>query len=520
MRSPVSVGVVAAGAVLLALAACSGAEDDTQARRVAPLERGGTIRVVLAGDTDSVDPAVAYTQISWQHGYATCLKLLNYPDRPAPEGWQLRPEAAAAMPYVTGGGRTYTFTIRWGLRFSPPSGKPVRAQSFARAIERALDPRLRSAGARYVLDIVGAHDYRAGRARKIAGLRVVTNRLLIHLRRPVPDFLHRLAMPFFCAVPEHTPARESRVPSAGPYYVTERKPGRSLVLERNPNYRGKRPQTPARIVYRVGVPPARGLSEVESGEADYAGDALPDAAHERLWDEWGPESASAGDGRQRYFVHPLLSLFYFRLNATRGLFRDADARRAVNLAVDRTALANAHGPFAGEPTDQLLPPAAPAFEDADIYPLDRPDVEHARELLSGRPATLRLYTCDSDTCATTARTLTQNLAALSVRVRTRAFEREALRRRAETPGEPWDLLWSGWAADSPHAAMLEGLLDRTLPPVAGRDYARADAALSRDAAPIVPYLAAAARDFFSARTGCQLFQPLYGMNLAALCLES
>jgi hypothetical protein len=29
----------------------------------------------------------------------------------------------------------------------------------------------------------------------------------------------------------------------------------------------------------------------------------------------------------------------------------------------------------------------------------------------------------------------------------------------------------------------------------------------------------ASRDFFSARSGCQVYQPVYGIDLAALCLR-
>ena len=34
----------------------------------------------MHGDIDYIDPALAYYQTSWQVEYATCVKLLNYPD--------------------------------------------------------------------------------------------------------------------------------------------------------------------------------------------------------------------------------------------------------------------------------------------------------------------------------------------------------------------------------------------------------------------------------------------------------
>ena len=43
--------------------------------------------------------------------------------------------------------------------------------------------------------------------------------------------------------------------------------------------------------------------------------------------------------------------------------------------------------------------------------------------------------------------------------------------------------------------------------------------LVRNAAPWAAFANHLSRDFFSARMGCQVFQPFYGMDLAALCIR-
>ena len=43
--------------------------------------------------------------------------------------------------------------------------------------------------------------------------------------------------------------------------------------------------------------------------------------------------------------------------------------------------------------------------------------------------------------------------------------------------------------------------------------------LARDAAPLVAFANPARQDFFSRRMGCQIYNPLYGMDLAALCIR-
>ena len=50
-------------------------------------------------------------------------------------------------------------------------------------------------------------------------------------------------------------------------------------------------------------------------------------------------------------------------------------------------------------------------------------------------------------------------------------------------------------------------------------YAKLDANLASGAAPVAALFNPAAESFFSARIGCQIYQPLYGVDLAALCIR-
>ena len=104
---------------------------------------GQTLRIPLDSESQSIgdaDPATNTGPIMQQLAYATCPYLLNYPDAAGAAGRELRPEVAAAQPDVTPDGRTYTFRIRPGFRFSPPSGQAVTAETFKATIERTLSP--------------------------------------------------------------------------------------------------------------------------------------------------------------------------------------------------------------------------------------------------------------------------------------------------------------------------------------------------------------------------------------------
>ena len=176
------------------------------------------------------------------------------------------------MPELSNRGRTYTFRIRRGMRFSPPSGAPLDARAFKHTFERALSPGAGPQPAALSMfgDVVGAEAFHAGRAQGVKGIVASGDRLSITLRSPAGDLPSRVAMPITCAVPADTPPpdkAQTPIASAGPYYVSSETPGQT-VLERNPNYSGDRPRRPSRIVYVTGVPTAKAVALAGAGQVD------------------------------------------------------------------------------------------------------------------------------------------------------------------------------------------------------------------------------------------------------------
>src|SRR5207245_1723613 len=95
---------ITVGALVTALACALGAPASA-----AP--QGGTLRVDISkSDVTSLDPALDYEYLGWGVLWATCAKLVSYPDKPAPLGAQLIPEVAAGLPRISANGRVYTFT--------------------------------------------------------------------------------------------------------------------------------------------------------------------------------------------------------------------------------------------------------------------------------------------------------------------------------------------------------------------------------------------------------------------------
>jgi YVTN family beta-propeller protein len=511
---------------------------------------GGTARLVAAYDVGPMDPALAGPLAS-QLLYATCAKLVNYPDRAGPAGSQLVPEVAESLPTISGDRRSYTFTIRQGFRFSPStsssSSEPVTAQTFRYTIERTLNPAMKFPFASDFADIVGARAYMAGKTDHIAGVIARGNTLTIRLTEPAPSLLARVAEPAFCAVPSDTPPDPKGVrgiPSAGPYRVASETPGQGVVLTRNPNYHGSRPHRLARIELVVGVPPKRAVAQVQAGTADYAATGEVSRADvATLAARYGPGSPAAKSGHQQFFIDPGPQLDFLGLNTHRPLFADRRLRQAVNYAIDRTALArlgDEYVPLPEHPTDHYLPPGIPGYRNVHIYPL-RPDLAKARQLAKGHPpATAVLYTCNISPCDQQAQIIKTDLAAIRIRVEVKQFADSTLYTKTVTPGEPFDIAWVGWLPDYPDpAAMLNVLLeDNVIIPtfegptyrarlaaaarLSGAEryltYARLDANLARNAAPLVALGELASPELFSARIGCETYG-VYGIDVAALCIK-
>jgi ABC-type transport system substrate-binding protein len=560
MRRPngpwLSLAAIVTGIALLG-GAC-GSDNDTGGAGAASggePTKGGSLRVVLADDTDYVDPALAYYQTSWQFEFSTCLKLLNYPDSGGNDSSQLMPEAAEAMPEVSQDGKTYTFTVKPGFKFSPPSTEEVTGDTFRFAVERVLTPKMQSPGASFMTDIVGAEDFVAGRAKHVTGIKVDGNTISFELVDVAPDFLSRITMPFFCAIPTDTPIDPrgvKSIPSAGPYYVDAWQPGRTLLIKRNPNYAGDRPAYLDELSYQMGVNPDQAVLEIKQGNVDYLGDGVPPAQRAQLGREMGPDSPVAGTDRQQFFPNPILSINYLAMNTSREAFSNEKVRQAVNYALDRQTVIDQSGKYGGEPTDQILPPGVPGFKDGDLYPLQGGDVEQAKALMEesgvATPIKAVLYTCDTSPCPERAQVFQQQLGEIGIDVEIRRFDRNIQFQKEGIRDEPFDLADEGWFADyaDPYD-FINVLLDgRRIQQTNNNNFAyfdedewnqrmeeasrlggderfetygQLDLDISSGPAPWATWSTATNTDLFSSRVGGVTFQPIYGMDFNLMYLR-
>jgi YVTN family beta-propeller protein len=339
--------------------------------------RGGTLRV-LSGGFDSIDPAVAYTSQAWSALVLTNDGLVTFQRVGGSNGTRIVPDLASSLPTIADEGRTYTFQLRPGIRYS--TGALVQPADFRRAIERSLEyqslPDRPGVGG-YFTEIVGgaacARTPNRCDLRRGVAVDPATRTITFHLTAPDPDFLNKLALPGAYAVPAGTPFKARLpLPATGPYMISRYDAKHAVTLVRNPRFHewspGAQPSGyPDRIAYTF----SGSADAVKRGRADYALVSYDTVA----------ELRRGGYGSQIH-VNPALVTRYLFLNTRLAPFDRVAVRRALNYAVDRSKLARLAGPASGtslEPTCQVLPPN---FVGYVRYCLYEPDFARAKRLVA------------------------------------------------------------------------------------------------------------------------------------------
>jgi len=345
--------------------------------------KGGVLRVdQSAGAFDTLDPGLAYVTNDWEVLYSTGLNLVNFPNKAGTAGTQLFPEAAKAFPTISKDGKTITFTLRSGLKFS--DGSPVTAAAYQRAWERILSPKMY---AQYgIFDqlntmVVGAQAFTNGKAAHISGISAKGLTLTFHLVKPNPTFVAILGMQWFNAVKPNmaytkNPAGIAKYPSAGPYYIATNQPGRLVVLKKNPYYHGPRFQNPNEIVINS-YPNSNGetaLLQIEKNQIDFDMGGVPADDVAKVASTYGVNKPNG-----QFHVGTQACIIWEAFNNAKAPTNNADVRKALNYAIGRTPIIKLLGPYAGTASDQILVPGLQGYKKFKAYG-NYPDFAQAKSV--------------------------------------------------------------------------------------------------------------------------------------------
>jgi peptide/nickel transport system substrate-binding protein len=361
------------------IAAC-GDDDDDDGGGGDSGQGGGELVVATVGP-DNADPVMFLTTQAIQVFQLGYIPLLTYAHEERADGSEVVPGLAEEVPEPTNGGKTYTFQLRDGLKYS--DGSPVKASDFENTMKRLL--KLGSPWSSFYSPIIeGTEEFteKGDMAGDISGIETddKTGEITINLTEPDTKILYALAEAYTSPTPKaKSPGKSLKQPppGTGPYVINVEDFSRLWTLERNPNF-VEIPGVPRgnfdKITVQVQDNVTKMTQDVINGKADFmtedpTGDLLPEV-REKYADRFSEEPNPP-------------NVYYNFLNVTKPPFDKQEAREAFNYAVDSRALIRIFGGRL-KPGCNFLPEQLVGYEELDCKygdPNGEPDIEKAKELV-------------------------------------------------------------------------------------------------------------------------------------------
>jgi peptide/nickel transport system substrate-binding protein len=348
--------------------------------------RGGTLKLLAKAAGGTLDPQVNYTLQYWQLYQATYDGLLAFKKAGGGAAFEVVPDLASGYK-LSNGGKTWTFTLRKGIKFS--NGQAVTVNDVVASFKRIFKVKSPTAGGFYSGIVGAASCLKTPATCTLKGgisANAASNTVTINLTAPDPEFKFKLAVPHASILPASAPPNDAGtkpIPSTGTYYFASYNPTKQLVMKRNPYFKewSKDAQpagNPDQITQSFGLTVESQITAIENGQADWTLEAPP---ADRL-NELGTKYAS------QTHVETLTAFWYAPMNTNLAPFNKLKARQAVNYAIDRNALVKIFGgPKLAVPSCQVLPPAFPGYKAYCPYTKNpgttwsAPDVAKAKRLV-------------------------------------------------------------------------------------------------------------------------------------------
>ncbi|MFF3425234.1 ABC transporter substrate-binding protein [Streptomyces sp. NPDC002602] len=349
--------------------------------------KGGTLTVLSNQDFSHLDPARNWTMPTMDFGTRLLYRtLVTFKAEPGKAGSELVPDLATDLGTPSDGGRTWTFTLKEGVKYE--DGTPVRAQDVKYNVERSFAPDL-TGGPDYAAQyLAGGESYKGPlQGQHLDSIKTPDDRTIVfQLRRPVADFSATATLPTFAPVPQskETGTRyDARPFSSGPYKIESYDRDKKLVLVRNEHWDARtdtvRKAYPDRFVVVMGLKGGQIDDRIIAGEgADASAVQYSD-----MRPESAPKVLPKADVKARLLAESQGCTEMLHLNNSRAPFDDPRVREAMQYAVDKEAVVTAGGgPALNEPATAYLPPALSGGRQADTLKIPPAgDPTKAKELL-------------------------------------------------------------------------------------------------------------------------------------------
>ncbi|MDX2968821.1 ABC transporter substrate-binding protein [Kribbella solani] len=461
----ISRAVALAAVLALAAAACNANNKSTPnaGSSASAAEPGGTFHVLSTAKEISFDPAKSQNLgVSSIHLVLRGLtSWKTSPDKAA----ELVPDLATDTGKVSDGGKTWTYKLKSGLKYS--DGSPIVAADIKYGVERSFAPEL-SGGLGYHKSLLVGGDKYTGpyKGGELASIETPDDTTIIFkLNKPYGDWPWIVSMPAFSPVPKKAdtdPAHYGEKPVAsGPYQVQSYAPGSKLVLVRNPNWDKSTDQA------RTGLP--------DSIVTDMG--LQPDVVNQRLIADSGDDKFAATTGvsvpaaliptisgnpavKARVATSPSGALAYLAINTKRPALSNPQVRKAIEYAVDKQAVQVAQGgpEYGGEIASTLITPGMNGYNKYNLYEAPPAgDPEKAKQLLQAAGVSNLNLVLVADSTSSgaaglgVAQAIQQGLKRAGITVTIKPMDNTPLTDLITGNKPDFDLTVSSWLPDFPSA---------------------------------------------------------------------
>lgn len=350
---------ILAVAFAVSLAACGGAN------ATAPGGGAGNDTLVFGRNKDAVhlDPAVATDGMSLNVAALILEGLVRY----KPGTFDVEPALASSWTN-SADGKTWTFVLRHGVKFQDGSDFNADAVKFNFDRWRLKDnPYHQWGNFSYYESQFG------GFPGAIAAVRVAApDKVQLVLTKPMAPLLANLALQSFeisspDAIKKYGKDYDFHPVGTGPYQLGEWVKDDHITLRRFDGYWGPKPKI-ATVILRDISDQATSLLDIQKGDIDGWEYPRP-----------GDVKTLAADPKLHLFRFPPNNIMYLAINNTRPPFDNVLVRRAVNEAIDKSAIAKNFYDPSTIVADEFLPPSVWPHGVKVGYPYDPAD---ARKLLA------------------------------------------------------------------------------------------------------------------------------------------
>jgi len=450
--------VAVAAALALAVTACNANNSSPGSGSSSAAEQGGTWHILSTSKEISLDPAKSQN-LATSTIHLVLRGLTSWKTSPD-KGAELVPDLATDTGQVSADGKTWTYKLKPGLKYS--DGSTIVAADIKYGVERSFAPEL-SGGLSYHKPLLVGGDKYTGpyKGQQLASIETPDdNTIIFKLNKAFGDWPWIVSMPAFSPVPKKAdtdPTTYGEDPVAsGPYQVKSYSPGSKLELERNPNW--DKASDPA----RTGLP--------DSIVTDMGLQA--DVVNQRLVADSGDDQFAASTGapvtaaliptvtgnpavKARVATSPSGALQFLAMNNKRPGLSNPAVRKAIEYAVDKQAVQVAQGgpEFGGEIATTLITPGIDGYSKFDLYPAPPAgDPDKAKSMLAAAGVSnLNLVlAADSDKLGV-AQAIQQGLKRAGITVTIKPYEAEALTDLITGPKGDYDLTVQSWLPDYPSA---------------------------------------------------------------------